>query len=61
MTQAEYDKRMEELEAEADRRGCCIIPAVPVQPPDGSPGTARPTLNGSPGTARPTTEGSDGR
>lgn len=34
MTQAKYDKRLAELEAEADRRGCCIIPAVPVPPPD---------------------------
>ena len=49
MTQAEYDKRIEELEAEADRRGCCIIPATPVPPPDGSPGTARPTTEGSDG------------
>lgn len=34
MTQEEYDKRLEELEAEADRRGCCIIPAQPIPPPD---------------------------
>ena len=34
MTQAEYDKRIAELEAEADRRGCCIIPARPIPPPD---------------------------
>ena len=34
MTQAEYDKRMEELEAEADRRGCCVIPAQPIPPPE---------------------------
>jgi hypothetical protein len=34
MTQEEYDKRLAELEAEADRRGCCIIPATPVPPPD---------------------------
>lgn len=43
MTQEEYDKRLAELEAEADRRGCCIIPATPIPPPDGAPGTARPT------------------
>ncbi len=34
MTQAEYDKRLAELEAEADRRGCCVIPAQPIPPPD---------------------------
>lgn len=34
MTQAEYDKRLAELEAEADRRGCCVIAAVPVPPPE---------------------------
>ena len=39
MTQAGYDKRLAELEAEADRRGCCIIPATPVPPPDGVPET----------------------
>ena len=55
MNQQEYDKRLAALEAEADRRGCCVIPAQPIPPPeDGSPGTARPTLNGSPRTARPT-------
>ncbi len=44
MTQPEYEKRLAELEAEADRRGCCIIPAQPIPPPEGgSPGTARPT------------------
>ncbi len=35
MTQEAYDKRLAELEAEADRRGCCVIPAQPVPPPDG--------------------------
>ena len=43
MTQQEYDKRLAELEAEADRLGCCIIPAPPIPPPDaggaGSGGT----------------------
>ena len=34
MTQAEYDKRLAELEAEADRRGCCVIPAQPIPPPN---------------------------
>ena len=34
MTKAEYDKRLEELEAEADRRVCCVIPAQPIPPPD---------------------------
>lgn len=34
MTQQEYDKRLAELEAEADRRGCCIIPETPIPPPD---------------------------
>ena len=37
MTQSEYDKRLAELEAEADRRGCCVIAAQPVPPPDGVP------------------------
>ena len=34
MPQGEYNKRLEELEAEADRRGCCVIPAQPIPPPD---------------------------
>ena len=34
MTREEYDKRLAELEAEADRLGCCVIPAQPVPPPD---------------------------
>lgn len=34
MTQEEYEKRLDELYAEADRRGCCVIPATPVPPPD---------------------------
>ena len=33
MTKAECQKRLEELEAEADRRGCCVIPATPVKDP----------------------------
>lgn len=37
MPQEEYDRRLAELEAEADRRGCCIIPANPIPPPDGTP------------------------
>ena len=35
MTQSEYDKRLAELEA--DRRGCCVIAAQPIPPPDGVP------------------------
>ena len=35
MTQAEYDKRLEDLYAKADEAGCCIIPAAPIPPPDG--------------------------
>ena len=34
MTKAEYQKRLEELEREADRRGCCVIPAEPLIDPD---------------------------
>lgn len=34
MTQEEYEKRLEELYAEADRRGCCVIPSTPIPPPD---------------------------
>lgn len=37
MTQEEHDRRLAELEAEADRRGCCVIPAKPIPPPDGKP------------------------
>ena len=37
MTQAEHDKRLAELEAEADRRGCCVILAQPIPPHDGVP------------------------
>ena len=46
MTQEEYDKRLAELEAEADRRGCCIIPAQPIPPPDagGTGGGGTPPL-----------------
>ena len=40
MTQQEYDKRLAELEAEADRRGCCVIPATPIPPPEDVPGIA---------------------
>lgn len=34
MTQEEYEKRLEELYAEADRRGCCVIPSSQIPPPD---------------------------
>ena len=34
MTNAEREKRLEELERRADELGCCIIPAVPVPPPE---------------------------
>ncbi len=33
MTRAQYEKRLAELEAEADRRGCCVIPAKPLREP----------------------------
>lgn len=34
MTHEEYEKRLEELYAEADRRGCCVIPVAPIPQPD---------------------------
>ena len=34
MTQEEYEKKLEELYAEADRRVCCVIPATPIPQPD---------------------------
>ena len=34
MTKAKFQKKLEELEREADRRGCCVIPAQPIPPPD---------------------------
>lgn len=34
MTQEEYEKRLEELYSEADRRGCCVIPSAPIPPPN---------------------------
>ena len=37
MNGEEYQKRLAELEAEADRRGCCVIPATPIPDPDGIP------------------------
>ena len=33
MTQSEFGKRMAELEAEADRNGCAVIPAEPLFDP----------------------------
>lgn len=33
MTRKQYEKRLAELEAEADRRGCCIVPAKPLREP----------------------------
>jgi hypothetical protein len=33
MTKAEYDKRLAELEAEADRCGCCVVPVRPLREP----------------------------
>ena len=32
MTDQEREKRLEELYAEADKAGCCVIPAEPVPP-----------------------------
>lgn len=34
MTQEEYEKRLEELYAEADRRRCCMIPSTPIPQPE---------------------------
>lgn len=34
MTQEEYEKKLEDLYAEADRRGCCVIPAATIPQPD---------------------------
>ncbi len=34
MTKAEYQKKLAELEREADRCGCCVIPAEPLIDPD---------------------------
>ena len=36
MTRAQFEKRLEELEREADRRGCCVIPARPLREPKAS-------------------------
>ena len=33
MTKKQYEKRLAELEAEADKRGCCVIPARPLREP----------------------------
>lgn len=33
MTKKQFEKRLAELEAEADRRGCCVIPARPLREP----------------------------
>lgn len=37
MTKTEYEKRLEELEAEADAAGCCVVPATPIPDPDDIP------------------------
>ena len=33
MTRAQYQRELEKLEAEADRNGCCVIPARPLREP----------------------------
>ena len=33
MTRAQYQKELEKLEREADKRGCCVIPAKPLREP----------------------------
>jgi hypothetical protein len=33
MTRAQYQKELEKLEREADKRGCCVIPARPLREP----------------------------
>lgn len=39
MTRAQYEKALEKLEREADKRGCCVIPSKPLREP---PATKRP-------------------
>lgn len=34
MTEAEYQRRLEEIEAKADEAGCCIVLAKPLPPPE---------------------------
>lgn len=34
MTKTEYQRRLEELEAQADAAGCCVVPATPLFDPD---------------------------
>ena len=34
MTKEQYQKAREELEREADEKGCCVIPAEPLIDPD---------------------------
>ena len=34
MTEQEREKQLEELYAEADKAGCCVIPAEPIPPAD---------------------------
>ena len=39
MTKRQYEKRLAELEAEADKRGCCVIPSRPLREPRDSRAT----------------------
>ena len=41
MTQQEYEAQLEKLYAKADEAGCCVIPAKPIQPPDGEVDVAK--------------------
>ena len=34
MTEAEYQRRLEEIEAKADEAGCCIVLAKPLPEPE---------------------------
>jgi hypothetical protein len=43
MTQAQYQRELEKLEREADKRGCCVIPARPLREPKAKPPRKRQT------------------
>lgn len=36
MTRAQYQRELEKLEREADKRGCCVVPAKPLKEPRAS-------------------------
>lgn len=42
MTRAQYEKELEKLEREADKRGCCVVPSRPLREPSArKPRTAK--------------------